>query len=125
MLEGTVKSGAVVTALGALAISGTELSFRESDKVLVLVRPEQLELRTGNGGAGNGGTGNGSGGLSGRVVECRYFGHDMLVTVQVAEELANGRHLLHVRLTGKSPLGTGSPVALSVDGPVKAWPASP
>jgi hypothetical protein len=62
-------------------------------------------------------------GLNGRVVECRYFGHDMLVTVELAAEVAGVRPVLHARLTGQAPLGADSSVALSVAGPVKAWPA--
>jgi iron(III) transport system ATP-binding protein len=121
LLEGTVRAGAAVTSLGALAIAGGS-SFVDAQKVMVLVRPEQLELRAGNGGAGNSGTGNSGAGLAGRVVECRYFGHDMLVTVETAPEAKGRRHLLYARLTGQPPLDTGTPVALAVEGPVKAWP---
>jgi iron(III) transport system ATP-binding protein len=122
LIEGTVRAGAAVTELGVLTIAEGGPSFVDAQKVMVLVRPEQLELRASHRGAGNGAT-NGGEGLNGRVVECRYFGHDMLVSVEMAAE-ANGEHpVLHARLTGKSPLVTGSHVALSVDGPVKAWPA--
>ena len=118
LLEGTVRAGTAVTTLGALAIADGGSPFAEAQRVMVLVRPEQLELR-----ASHAGTGNGAGGLRGRVVECHYFGHDMLVTVEVSGGVAGERPVLHARLTGKAPLGADSAVALSVEGPVKAWPA--
>ncbi|HTT90835.1 MAG TPA: ABC transporter ATP-binding protein [Acidimicrobiales bacterium] len=116
LLEGTVRAGTAVTPLGTLAIADDGRPLAEAQKVMVLVRPEQLELRTSN-------ASNGGGGIDGLVVECRYFGHDMLVTVEMAAEVKGRRPLLYARLTGRSPLGSGSPVALSVAGPVKAWPA--
>jgi iron(III) transport system ATP-binding protein len=118
LLEGTVRGGTAVTTLGTLAIAEGGPTFADAQKVMVLVRPEQLELRTAAGTAGNGARG-----LHGRVVECRYFGHDMLVTVEVAPDGNGSSPVLHARLTGRAPLGAGSAVALSVDGPVKVWPA--
>ncbi len=123
LLEGTVRAGTVLTTLGALAIADAGSSFVEAQKVMVLVRPEQLELRAGNASSGNGNGDHGGGSRNGRVVECRYFGHDMLVTVEIAPDAMGEAPVIHARLTGQAPLGTGSPVALSVDGPVKAWPA--
>ena len=114
LLEGTVRDGTALTALGALPISDGRSPLRDSQKVLVLVRPEQLELHASDA----------RGGLAGRVVGCNYFGHDMLVTVEVATGATGENSLLHARLMGRLPLGTGSTVKVSVDGPVKAWPAS-
>ena len=73
LIEGTVRAGTVVTALGPLAIAARDVAVRGITEVLVLVRPEQVELHASNG----------RGGLAGQVVDCRYFGHDMLVTVEV------------------------------------------
>jgi iron(III) transport system ATP-binding protein len=114
LLEGTVRAGSAVTALGALPISDGKSPFEESQRVLVLVRPEQVELHATNV----------QGGLAGQVVDCSYFGHDMLVTVQVQTGTSGQSSLLHARLMGRTPLGAGSAVTVSVDGPVKAWPAS-
>ncbi len=114
LLEGTVRAGSAVTALGALPISDGKSPFEESQRVLVLVRPEQVELHATNV----------PGGLAGQVVDCSYFGHDMLVTVQVQTGTSGQSSLLHARLMGRTPLGAGSAVTVSVDGPVKAWPAS-
>lgn len=115
LLEGTVRAGAAVTPLGPLPIAGSS-SFVDAQKVMVLVRPEQLELRAMNGEAPEGGPS-----LAGRVVECQYFGHDMLVTVETPAGAHGGQHRLYARLTGRAPLATGTPVALAVDGAVKAW----
>ena len=113
LLEGTVRAGTAVTTLGALAIAAGESAFVEAQKVMVLVRPEQLELHAGNGRR-----------------PARPGGRVPLFWPRHAGDGGNGggwegqRPLLHARLTGKPPLDAGSPVALSVDGPVKAWPAS-
>ncbi|HUC13524.1 MAG TPA: ABC transporter ATP-binding protein [Acidimicrobiales bacterium] len=112
VLPGTVRGGMAMTALGPLAIAGASTRLRESDDVLVLVRPEQVELHAVNG----------AGGLTGRVVNCHYYGHDMLVTIEMVGA-AGRRSFLSARLTGRSPLGTGSAVTVAVGGPVKVWPA--
>jgi iron(III) transport system ATP-binding protein len=112
LLPGTVRGGMAVTALGPLAIADANTPVRESEEVLVLVRPEQVELHAVNG----------AGGLTGRVVNCHYYGHDMLVTVEMAGA-GGGGSLLSARLTGRSPLGTGSAVTVAVGGPVKVWRA--
>jgi hypothetical protein len=107
-----------VTALGSLAIADGSASVRESDEVVVLVRPEQVTLRATNGSAANG-----SGGLAGRVAACHYYGHDMLVTVEMPGENEGTRSLVSARLTGRPPIGAGSAVEVSVGGPVKVWRA--
>jgi iron(III) transport system ATP-binding protein len=112
LLPGTVSGGMAMTALGPLAIADASSPVRESDQVLVLVRPEQVELHAANGG----------GGLTGLVVNCHYYGHDMLVTIEMAGT-GGRRSLLSARLTGRTPLGTGSAVSVAVGGPVKVWRA--
>jgi iron(III) transport system ATP-binding protein len=112
LLPGTVSGGMAMTALGPLAIADASSPVRESEQVMVLVRPEQVELHAANG----------AGGLTGLVVNCHYYGHDMLVTIEMTG--AGGRRsLLSARLTGRTPLGTGSAVTVAVGGPVKVWRA--
>jgi iron(III) transport system ATP-binding protein len=112
LLPGTVSGGMAMTALGPLAIADASSPVRESERVMVLVRPEQVELHAANG----------AGGLTGLVVNCHYYGHDMLVTIEMAG--AGGRRsLLSARLTGRTPLGKGSAVTVAVGGPVKVWRA--
>jgi iron(III) transport system ATP-binding protein len=111
ILEGTVRDGRAHTVLGALSINDGSPTLSAATRVLVLVRPEQVELGDDPDGEG----------LRGRVVECHFYGHDMLVTVETGD---NGdRSLVQARLAGRSPLGTGSAVSVSVTGSVKAWPA--
>ena len=111
ILEGTVRAGMVQTALGVLALGEQAPALREAERVLVLVRPEQVQLR----GAQDGEQ------FRGRVTRCHFYGHDMLVTVEMGHDVDT--LAVQARLTGRSPLGTGSLVSLSVSGPVKAWPA--
>ncbi|HUB70842.1 MAG TPA: ABC transporter ATP-binding protein [Acidimicrobiales bacterium] len=113
ILEGIVRSGKAHTALGTLDLGARASSFREADRILVLVRPEQVSLRDGDANAQP---------LSGRVSACEFYGHDMLVTVTVG----NGGQSSSViaRLAGGSPPRSGSTVTLKVAGPVKAWPLS-
>jgi TOBE domain len=84
--------------------------LRETDRVMVLVRPEQVDL----------GVDESDGALAGRVTECHFFGHDMLVTVEMGPDGARSR--VQARLAGRAPLPAGSRVSLSVAGAVKAWP---
>ncbi len=112
ILEGTVQDGMAMTVLGPLHIAPRTPALAEHLPVLVLVRPEQVQLGTAPGVFP---------GPAGRVTECRYFGHDMLVTVETGP--AGQPWSVQARLIGRARLGAGSPVWVSVDGPVKAWPA--
>ncbi len=74
----------------------------------VMVRPEQLQIGEA-----------GSAAVAGTVESYQYFGHDAVVRVRPeADQLAD----LIVRITGGTPLATGSRVGLTVVGPVVAWP---
>lgn len=110
ILEGTVRAGKVHTALGPLTM-GPGTSWPEAQRVLVLVRPEQVELHDDGRTLA----------LQGRVTQCHFFGHDMLVTVEMGQN--GSQSTVQARLSGRLPLSTGSVVSLSVAGPVKAWPA--
>jgi iron(III) transport system ATP-binding protein len=132
ILPGRTRHGMVETAIGLLAVgtgpggagagragaggAGAGGGASDGQEVMVLVRPEQLHLEP-----------DGRGPV-GRVAECRFYGHDTLVTVEVGPDGAG--MALQVRLPGRTdgpgggrPLQAGSPVGLSVSGPVMAWPA--
>jgi iron(III) transport system ATP-binding protein len=111
ILEGTVQGGVVLTVLGRLALAAPAPPVVDNDRVVVLVRPEQVQLATSSPAPA----------MAGRVTECRYFGHDMLVTVEIGPP--GQRSSLQARLVGRTRIRAGSPVSVSVDGPVKAWPA--
>lgn len=111
ILEATVRQGRAQTSVGALDLGGRD--YTEGEKLLVLVRPEQVELDNGSS----------STGLPGRVSDCQFYGHDMLVTVKLGADGA--RSTVQARLAGRSPLSAGTIVSVRVTGAVKAWPAGP
>lgn len=126
ILEGQARGGSVETALGALVISEASHRLAEGQGAVVLVRPEQIQISTGC----DHSAGSPAPAASGRVRSCRFYGHDMLVTVGLggpgaAGDRRDGADLtVQVRLAGSLPLGTGQTVGLDVLGPVTAWPAS-
>ena len=63
--------------------------------------------------------GSGSG-VTGKVRQARYHGHDALIAVDVAEA-----GLLQVRALGHEPPAPDSEVGLVVSGPVTAWLPAP
>ena len=95
------------TPLGALAVEGWPQAAH-GGLAHVLIRPEQLVI--------------GEVGVApvvARVESYQYFGHDAVVRVHPeADQLPD----LVVRVTGGTPLVTGSRVGLSVQGSVVAWP---
>ncbi|MGH9105244.1 MAG: ABC transporter ATP-binding protein [Acidimicrobiales bacterium] len=111
IVEGSVRGGMVRTALGELALADGSRHVGDAEAVLVLVRPEQVQLESGATGQG----------LGGRVTQCHFYGHDMLVTVEVGQD--GTRSTVQARLAGRAPLAIGAAVSLRVAGPVKAWPA--
>jgi iron(III) transport system ATP-binding protein len=109
VLDGRADGGLVDTRLGRLALRNPV-----TGRVLVLVRPEQLQVhRAGPGGAGAGC------GLLARVVAGGFHGHDAVLTVQPEGGLPE----LAVRVPGDLRLPPGSAVRLTVRGPVRGWPA--
>ncbi len=109
VLEGVVHGDAVNTHLGLLRLALEPSSFRESQEVLVLVRPEQVEVLGESG----------SEGLPGRVAESHYHGHDTVTTVDIERDGKSTR--LFARLPGGSPLPPGANVRLRANGSVFAW----
>jgi iron(III) transport system ATP-binding protein len=118
LLAGTLAPGgrAVVTVLGTLEVAepltspagGPPATDRQ---VVVLIRPEQLELTADPGRAAQAGT----------VVHYEYYGHDAVARVRPAAEV--GSDVLVVRLTGENALVPGTTVGVSARGPVRVWPA--
>jgi iron(III) transport system ATP-binding protein len=92
----------VRTALGSHALRGDGIDPK--CEVTVLVRPEHVTL---------------CGEVAGTVCETSYHGHDAVVTVDVA-----GVGTVRVRTSGSAAPVLGDKVALGVDEPVTAWPAS-
>jgi len=116
LLPGTVEGGVAATALGRLVLQdgiGASWPGRERAAV-VLVRPEQLEVRTRSAVPAGGG-------IPARVIDRAFFGHDAVLRV-VPAALADRDPLL-VRVTGPGAPAPGTDVLLTVRAPVMAWPA--
>jgi len=108
------RGGRALTPLGALALrdgSGAPSSGRG----VVMVRPEQLDVRPlldgGNGSAGEGA-------LGGRVQQCRYYGHDALLEIRPDDP--DDGELLLARVLGEQALPSGTAVTVAARGPVSA-----
>ena len=114
--EGMGPGRAVDTILGRLPLepSGTAAPG-PGGPVTVLIRPEQLELIPSAPQPGRADRA----GLAGRVVACRYHGHDTLVQVQ-PDSSPDGQRLT-VRSPGDFQLPPGSPVTVRARGAVLVW----
>jgi iron(III) transport system ATP-binding protein len=116
LLPGIVEGGVANTALGRLVLQDrvTESWPGPGRAAVVLVRPEQLEIRTRTASPAGGG-------VPGRVIDRAYFGHDAVLRV-VPVVLADREPLL-VRVTGPGAPPAGAEVLITVRAPVMAWPA--
>ncbi len=117
LLPGTIEGGVARTALGRLVLQDeVSAAWPGSDPAaVVLVRPEQLEVRSRTAVPAGGG-------IAARVVDRAFFGHDAILRV-VPSVLADREPLL-VRVTGPGAPLPGTDVLLTVRAPVMAWPAS-
>jgi iron(III) transport system ATP-binding protein len=116
LVPGVVDGGSVRTALGLLAVDGPlPLTGHAADcggnRVVVLVRPEQLHLLAEPGGAP----------LTGLVEGYEFFGHDAVVRVRPDDEHGQESPPLVVRVTGGPAWERGERVGLAASGPVRAW----
>jgi iron(III) transport system ATP-binding protein len=116
LLSGMVEGGVAKTALGRLVLQeGVTASWPAAGRAaVVLVRPEQLEVRTLTAVPAGGG-------IHARVVDRAFYGHDAVLRVALAANSDDG--LLSVRVTGPGAPPPGAEVLLTVRAPVMAWPA--
>jgi iron(III) transport system ATP-binding protein len=105
-LAGVVHGDRVHCVLGELALDGPA----PEGAVDVLVRPEQLRLTTTS-----------AGGRRAQVVSTTYFGHDALVTLDLADPNTHPGLRLTARVHGLDSLAAGTSVAVDVAGPVRAF----
>jgi iron(III) transport system ATP-binding protein len=124
LLDGRLLAGAAVaTVFGELALdAGAAAASLAPGPVTVLVRPEQLEVRS----AAADGDGAARPGLAGRVVACEYYGHDAVLRVRTAtaDGSADVPAEIIVRTAGGPQIRPGADVLLRARGPVLAWPRS-
>jgi iron(III) transport system ATP-binding protein len=111
LVPGVVDGGSVRTRLGVLPVEGTAGAGGPGGQVLVLVRPEQVQLIREPRGAY----------LTGRVEDYQFFGHDAVVRVRPEPADPGGPATLVVRVTGGAVWEPGSRVGLTTTGPVRAW----
>ncbi|HXD55167.1 MAG TPA: ABC transporter ATP-binding protein [Solirubrobacteraceae bacterium] len=109
VLDASFAGETAVTPLGRLALRG---AATQEGSGLVMLRPEQLDVRAADGGE------NGGEGLGGRVELCRYYGHDALLHIRA--EQPTGSELLLARVHGEGALPVGTRVLVRAHGPVTA-----
>jgi iron(III) transport system ATP-binding protein len=116
LLPGTIEGGVAATALGRLVLQErVTAAWSGPDRAaVVLVRPEQIEVRTRSAVP----TG---GGIAATVTDRAFFGHDAVLRV-VPAVAVDGNALL-ARVNGHGAPTPGSDVLLTIRPPVMAWPA--
>jgi iron(III) transport system ATP-binding protein len=102
------SDGSAVTALGRLAVLARGEPPRGGSGT-VMVRPEQLDVRSRDGD-------DRPGALGGRVEQCRYYGHDALLEIRPD----GGEEVLLARVLGEQALPVGTAVTVAARGPVSA-----
>jgi iron(III) transport system ATP-binding protein len=112
LIDADFDRGTARTSLGMLVLRsdlgspGVEAPGTTSG--VVMVRPEQLEVRPRGESVADG--------LVGEVEQCRYYGHDALLHIRIDEP--GGEQVLLARVQGEQALPAGTPVSLTAHGPV-------
>jgi iron(III) transport system ATP-binding protein len=115
LVDGVVAGRAASTRLGRLPL----LVAPGVERVVVLLRPEQLDARPISEGAAS----EADGGWPGVVVACEYYGHDAVLRVRTAGAAGLPDEGLLVRVPGPGALTPGTAVMVRAHGEVMAWPA--
>ncbi len=121
LLAGVADGRSVRTVMGVLPIADGAPAPAPGEAMVVLVRPEQVELIAEPRGAY----------LTGEVVDYQYFGHDAVVRVRPDRTTGasgdgsdgDASTPVVVRVTGGEAWTPGRRVGLTTRGPVQAWPA--
>lgn len=117
LLEASVQGDWAQSAVGRLplrtppvgAAAATASPFAESRLVTVVVRPEQLRVDAAE---------DSREGLLGTVEQCRYYGHDVLLRIRVAEQ-PHAQTLL-ARVSANRAFAEGAAVRVTAEGSVAA-----
>jgi iron(III) transport system ATP-binding protein len=107
VLHASFSGAGAETPLGTLALRSPVSANGTSG--LVMLRPEQLDVRA----VGDGEQGQG---IGGRVEQCRYYGHDAIL--QIRAEQNGAGELLLARVHGERALPVGTRVQVLAHGPV-------
>lgn len=108
LLPGVLQNQGVRTAPGWHEMRAGGQLPDGGGEVTVLIRPEQMTLAPFPRSAQ---------GVTGKVTEARYHGHDALTAVDVADA-----GVLQVRMPGTGAPAPGDQVCLTATGQVTAWP---
>jgi iron(III) transport system ATP-binding protein len=109
LFPGVFLDGSVRTALGDLVVHCRAGRKRTGADAVVLIRPEQIKLCPVSPAAA----------CAGRILDLEYHGHDSVVRVKPRRE--DGPGVILARISGQVSYEVGSPVAVTVEGPVLAW----
>jgi iron(III) transport system ATP-binding protein len=107
LVAAELRDGLAQTSLGALALRPAA----GAGPGIVLIRPEQLEVRVRDA------VENPGEGVSGVVEECRYYGHDALLRIRTDPA---GAEPLLARVAGAQTLPAGTPVRVRASGAVSS-----
>jgi iron(III) transport system ATP-binding protein len=105
VLDARFERGTALTALGTLELHDDGSAGAATG--VVMVRPEQLEVRACEDGARGDG-------LAGRVEQCRYYGHDALL--EIRPEQTDKAELLLARVNGEQAFAAGTRVKVAARG---------
>ena len=108
LLPGILQNQGVRTALGWHEMRAGGQLPDGGGEVTVLIRPEQLALAP---------LAPSGEGITGKVTEARYHGHDALIAVDIGYA-----GVLQVRMLSSGAPVSGDEVCLTANGPVRAWP---
>jgi iron(III) transport system ATP-binding protein len=111
VLDAQFARGAALTALGALELRGQPLDGAAAG--VVMIRPEQLDVRALAASAGEVEPG---ARLAGRVQQCRYYGHDALLQIRPEQPDGAAQTLLLARVHGEQALPAGTRVTVAAHG---------
>ncbi|MFZ1154042.1 MAG: ABC transporter ATP-binding protein [Solirubrobacteraceae bacterium] len=109
LIEASFKDGCARTSLGVLQLRKGSARASTDTQGVVVVRPEQLQVRP---------LAEGGEGLSGTVEQCRYYGHDALLRIRTED--SPSMPLLLARVHGEQALALGTHVVVTASGTVSA-----
>jgi iron(III) transport system ATP-binding protein len=114
VIDAQFQDGNARTRMGTLELSVAPASG-DARAGVVIVRPEQLDVRVRETSAAGESAATG---LRGRVEQCRYYGHDALLHIR--PEAPDDEELLLARVHGERALPVGALVTVAAHGPVTA-----
>ena len=109
LINASLDGGVASTTLGPLPLRSGSYRGAGATSAVIMVRPEQVEVRLGRS----------ADGLAARVVASQFHGHDTVM--EVMPEASSGLPSIVARTDGGLALAPGTEVTVTVRGPVLAW----